>query len=194
MAMQIFKKKLSSWIYFVIAGSIIILSALILNFYGRDWFCRCNYVKLWDGVLNGLYDAQHFSDYYTFSHIIHGFAFFGILWLIARRLPLGLRFILAVMLEEAWELFENSNFMIQRYRDTTMANAYRGDSILNSTSDALFMSLGFLLAWKLPLWASIILIIAMEVVVGFLIRDNLTLNIIMLLYPIQAIKKWQMGI
>ena len=97
-------------------------------------------------------------------------------------------------MEEAWELFENSNFMIQRYRDTTIANAYQGDSILNSTSDVVFMSLGFLLAWKLPVWMSIVLIIAMEVIVGFFIRDNLTLNIIMLLYPVQVIKKWQMGL
>ncbi|KKQ55936.1 MAG: hypothetical protein US74_C0021G0015 [Parcubacteria group bacterium GW2011_GWA2_38_13] len=192
--MQLFKKNPPSWIYGLLATAVIIASALILNFYGRDWWCRCGYVKLWDGVLNGLYDAQHFSDYYTFSHIIHGFAFFGILWLIARRLPLGLRFVLAVVMEEAWELFENSNFMIQRYRDTTIANAYQGDSILNSTSDVVFMSLGFLLAWKLPVWMSIVLIIAMEVIVGFFIRDNLTLNIIMLLYPVQVIKKWQMGL
>lgn len=183
-----------SWVYGLIAFGVILISALMLNFYGRNWWCDCGYVKFWDGVLNGPNDAQHFSDYYTFSHIIHGFAFFGILWLLARRLPLGLRFVLAVIIEETWELFENSNFMIQRYRDITIANAYQGDSILNSASDVLFMSLGFFLAWRLPLWASVILIIAMEVAVGFLIRDNLTLNILMLLYPIQVIKKWQMGV
>lgn len=191
---KFFLAKQKPLLYGLISLGIIFVSVFILNFYGRNWWCDCGYVKFWDGTLNGPNDAQHFSDYYTFSHIIHGLAFFGILWLVARRLPLGLRFVFAVMIEEAWELFENSNFMIQRYRDITIANAYQGDSILNSTSDVLFMSLGFFLAWKLPLWASIILIIAMEVVVGFLIRDNLTLNILMLLYPVQVIKKWQMGV
>lgn len=194
MAIKFYKTDYGFWTYLLISLAIILLSATLLFSMGRSLWCDCGYIKLWDPTLNGPNDAQHFSDYYTFSHIIHGFAFFGILWLFARRLPIGLRYVFAVAIEEGWELFENSNFMIQRYRDITIANAYQGDSILNSTSNVLFMSLGFFLAWKLPIWASILIIIAMEVAVGYLIRDNLTLNIIMLLYPIQAIKKWQIGI
>lgn len=186
--------KFKPWMYFIFAFLAVAISAFVLYLWGRNWICQCGYVQFWDGRLNGPEDAQHFSDWYTLSHIIHGFAFFGILWLVARRLPLQLRYFLAVIFEEAWELFENSNFMINRYRDITIANAYQGDSILNSTSDVLFMSLGFFLAWKLPLWASILIIITLELVALFFIRDNLTLNIIMLLYPIQAIKKWQMGL
>lgn len=141
-------------------------------------------------------NSQHLSDWYSFSHIIHGLVFFGIAWLISRRWKLfSLRagFLIALLAEMAWEIFENTDFIINRYREVTISLDYYGDSIINSVFDVLFMILGFFLARKLPVWATILFIIAMEVFVGFYIRDNLTLNIIMLIYPFKAILNWQTG-
>ncbi len=139
-------------------------------------------------------NSQHISDWYTFSHIIHGFAFYGIFWLVGRgRWPLGLRLVLALVLESAWEILENTPMVINRYRATTIALDYYGDSVLNSVSDILAMAFGFFLAMRLPVWLIVTLTVVMELAVGYWIRDNLTLNIIQLLYPIEAILKWQQG-
>ena len=128
-----------------------------------------------------------------FSLIIHGFAFYGLLWLVVRRWPLGLRLLLALGMEVSWEIFENTDLIINRYREMTISLDYFGDSVINAVTDTLFMTLGFLLAWRIPVWAAILSIIALELFVGYSIRDNLLLNIIMLIYPSQAILQWQMG-
>lgn len=146
---------------------------------------------LWEGDIWSSGCSQRVADAYSFSHIIHGMAFYGLLWLVARRWPVAVRFVLAVALEVGWELLENSPLIINRYREATMALGYAGDSILNSASDVLMMSLGFLLAWRLPLWATITAILVMEIGCALWIRDNLTLNIIMLIHPIEGIKAWQ---
>ena len=160
---------------------------------GQVPICKCGYIKVWHGTVFSSENSQHISDWYTPSHVIHGFAFYGLLWLVGRRWPLGLRLVLAIAIEAGWEIFENTDMVINRYREVTISLDYYGDSVLNSVCDILAMAGGFLLASRLPLWAIVLAIVGLEVFVGWAIRDNLTLNIIMLVYPLDAIKSWQAG-
>ncbi len=146
---------------------------------------------LWEGNIWSAECSQRVSDAYSFSHMIHGMIFYGLLWLVARRWSVPARFLGAVLIEAGWELLENSPLIIDRYRNATMALGYSGDSILNSCSDVLMMAIGFLFAWRLPVWATVAAALAMEIGCAIWIRDNLTLNVIMLIHPIEAIKAWQ---
>jgi hypothetical protein len=164
---------------------------LILLAMQRPPICTCGQIKLWEGVVNGPGNSQHLSDWYSFSHIEHGFLFYLGGWLLLRSQPLGLRLSFAVGLELAWEILENSPAIIERYRAATMAVGYSGDSILNSMSDGSMMIAGFFIASRMPWKITLAVGIAFEVMTLFLIRDNLTLNILMLVSPVEAIRSWQ---
>ena len=168
-------------------------TAALLYLMGRPPICTCGAIDLWVGEPNSSRTSQMLSDWYSPSHIVHGFLFFAGLWLIGRRWPLERRFLVALAIEAAWEIVENTPLIINRYREETAALGYTGDSVLNSMSDIAMMGLGFLLARRLPVWASVVVVLILELVPLLVIRDNLTLNVWMLLAPNDALKAWQSG-
>jgi hypothetical protein len=185
--------KARAWLWYAATAAIVIAAALLLHNMERVPICRCGYVKLWHGVVNSSENSQHISDWYTFSHIIHGFGFYGLFWLLARRWPVARRFAAAVALEAGWEILENTDLIINRYREATISLDYYGDSVLNSVSDIAAMMIGFQFAARSPVWLTLALTIALEAFVAYVIRDNLLLNILMLLYPLDAVRRWQAG-
>ena len=172
--------------------AMLMLVAEIELMMGREPMCTCGFISLWHGPVDSQ-NSQQISDWYTFTHVLHGIGFYALLFLVGRRLPVPVRLLIAVFLEGAWEIAENSPFIIDRYRTATVSLDYYGDSIVNSVSDVVAMMLGFWMARRFPVWVTAAFVVAVEILLAVIIRDNLTLNIIMLVHPIDAIKQWQLG-
>ena len=177
----------------LVALAIVVLAAAIELAMGRHPICTCGSVELWVGARDSPKTSQMLADWYSLSHVVHGLLFYALLRLVARRWPIEPRFLAALLIEASWEVVENTPFVIDRYRETTAALGYSGDSVINSVSDMAMMAAGFLVARKLPVWASILLLVTLELVPLFVIRDNLTLNIWNLLAPNPSIAAWQAG-
>lgn len=176
----------------VILG-LVVLMAVVLLAMGRVPICACGTVRLWHGEVNSAENSQHIADWYTPSHVVHGLLFFGALrWLMPRH-GLPARAVAATVVEAAWEIVENTPQVINRYREATMALGYAGDSVINSVSDVGAMLLGFALAARLPAWGSVGLVAVLELAALVAIRDNLSLNVLMLLWPLDAVRNWQAG-
>jgi hypothetical protein len=179
-----------SWL---IALVILVGAAAALLAMGRNPICACGTIALWVGERDSATTSQMLADWYSLSHIVHGLLFYAGLWLVARRWPIEWRFLTALLIEALWEVTENTPMVIDRYRATTAALGYTGDSVVNSLSDIAMMAIGFLAARKLPLWSAILLLVALEVIPLFTIRDNLTLNVIALIAPNPTLQAWQAG-
>jgi Protein of unknown function (DUF2585) len=181
----------SAWI----VAAIIAAAGLALYLMGHPLICKCGYVKLWHFDVMSAENSQHLIDWYTPSHLIHGFLFYWALWLVSRFLPLSFaaRLTLAVAIEAAWEVVENTDFVINHYREMTISLDYYGDSVVNSVADILFMVLGFFMAARLPVWLTVVIAAGLELFVGAMIRDNLTLNVLMFVWPLNAVLEWQQG-
>lgn len=179
----------------LIALLIFLSIGMILYQMGRPPICACGEVKLWHAIVQSSENSQHFADWYTMSHIIHGFLFFGAGHLLRKKwpkaFPLGIIVCLSIMIEGAWEILENSPIIIDRYREATISYGYEGDSILNSMADIFWMLIGFFIASRLPWKATLAIALIFEIFTAYMIRDNLALNILMLTVPVEAVKNWQ---
>jgi hypothetical protein len=177
----------------LLAFFLVLATAAVLLAMGRNPICTCGTVDLWVGTRDSAKTSQMLADWYSASHVVHGLVFYAALRLIAPRWPVEWRFVAALVAESTWEIAENTSFVIDRYREATAALGYAGDSVLNSVSDIAMMALGFVIARRLPAWWPVALVVALELVPLIVIRDNLTLNIWMLLVPNDWLKAWQAG-
>lgn len=178
------------WIAVII---VVITATVFLNLQGRVWWCAVGDYAPWSWNIWTQHNSQHVIDPYSFTHVLHGVLEFWLIGLVFGRFSLAWRFALAILIESSWEVAENSSYIINRYREETISLDYFGDSIINSLADITCCGLGFVIAYRLRFWRSLILFIATEIVLIFWIRDSLIINIIMLIYPIEAIKRWQIG-
>lgn len=176
-----------------VGAVLVALQALALWLMGQPYVAESGVVKLWEGVVLSPGNSQHLSDWYTFSHVIHGLLFYWLLSVFAPKLPVGARLALAVGIEASWELIENTPMVIEHYRQQALAQGYTGDSIVNSVTDTLAMVVGFVAAWKLPVWGSIMLGLGLEVAPLWFIRDGLLLNILGFAHQFDFISQWQNG-
>lgn len=179
--------------------ALVVIAGAVLLAMGRNPICECGSVKLWHGVVQSSENSQHLTDWYAPSHFTHGLIMYFFAWLLWRKwLLFGGRperwaLPIAVAVEAAWEIVENTPMVIDRYREVTVSWGYSGDSVVNSLGDIGWMVLGFLAASRIPAWASVALAMFLELLTLWIIRDNLTLNVVMLFWPIEAIRQWQGG-
>ena len=174
-------------------AAMVFVAVIYLRWQGRIWWCACGRLNPISIHVNSQHNSQHVFDPYSLSHVLHGVLFFGLLWLFRRRLSLNARAVIASGIEIGWEMLENSPLIINRYRTATVSLGYTGDSIINSLGDIASFVIGFYIARKLGLWKSVALFVIVELLMLWLMRDNLTLNVLMLLWPIDAIRRWQQG-
>jgi len=179
--------------YVLVGFSVVALTAVMLFAMGREPICECGEVWLWSGDIVSSNNSQHLLDPYSFTHVEHGFGFYALLKFAAGGMPLPLRALFAIALESGWEVLENTDLVINKYREDTISLGYFGDSIVNSLSDILMNVIGFVLAARLRARSTVFIFLAIESFLLFWIRDNLILNIVMLIYPLSAIKAWQLG-
>ena len=172
--------------------AVLILTILQLRYQGRLWWCACGQLFLWAGEVCSSHNSQHFLDPYSFTHLLHGVMFWWLVSLCLPRLPSIWQLWLTILLESLWEVIENTNFVIQRYREATAALGYQGDTIFNSLGDILCCVVGLIIARRLGFRRSLLLFVLTEIVLTVWIRDSLLLEILMLLHPFEAIKAWQM--
>jgi len=171
------------------------LMTLILWSQGRIWWCKAGDLAIYiNQAWNSSHTSQHLFDPYAFTHVLHGVLFFWLTGMLFKRLSTGWNFLIAIVAEAGWEVLENSSFIIEKYRENTASLDYFGDSIVNSVGDVLACAVGFGIAAKLGWWKALIFFVAVEVGLLLWIRDGLLLNILMLVYPMDWIKNWQMGI
>lgn len=175
----------------LVAGGLVVAQAIVLYWFGQPIICACGYVKLWEGNILSSGMSQHLTDWYTFSHIIHGFIFYTVLRYLFPRTSVVQRLLMSMGIEIAWEIAENTPMVIHHYRQQALAAGYSGDSILNSLSDTCSMLVGFVFAWRMPILVTIGIALSFEFGVAYAIRDNLTLNVINLIYPFKFIHHWQ---
>ena len=187
------KSRLTTLAPWILVLAVLAFAIFQLHNQGRTWWCACHQYFPWAGDIWSSHNSQHLFDPYSFTHVLHGFAFCWLLSLVIPRVSVSWRLALATLLEAAWELFENTEFVIQRYREETLALGYNGDSVFNSFGDILLSIVGFAIAWKLGFKRSALVFVATEVVLLFWIRDSLLMEILMLVYPIDSLKVWQMG-
>ena len=183
-----------TWRHIATVLFVLVVTAIALSAMGRSWWCKCGGMVLWSGDIVSAHNSQHLFDPYSFTHVLHGIALYGMVWLLlgARTTP-ATRAVIVIAIESAWEIFENTSFVIERYRETTISLDYYGDSILNSLSDIVACAGGIFVAVTAPVWLSAALFAAVEVALLLWIRDSLLLNIIMLFFPLETLKEWQMG-
>jgi hypothetical protein len=182
--------KRQTWPWLAVV-SVFVVAAVLLRFQGRSWLCSCGQLFLWAGDIWSAHNSQHLLDPYSFTHVLHGFVLCWLIALCIPRVSWAWRLCFALSLEATWEVFENTEFVIDRYRETTAALGYHGDSIVNSLGDILLCGIGFAIAQQLRFWRSLLLFAAMELVLLVWIRDSLLLEVLMLIYPIDALKAWQ---
>ena len=184
---------LPGWRHWTLALLIAAIGAAVLYAMGRSPICDCGTVKLWHGIVHSAENSQHLTDWYSPSHVLHGLLFYLALHWLAPDRSLGVRLVAATLVETGWEVVENTDAVIERYREATIALDYYGDSVLNSTADIAMMWLGFVVAARAPVWISVALFVIAELVVGLAIRDGLVLNVVMLLWPLEVVRAWQGG-
>ena len=178
---------------YLLALGLAVAAGLVMILMGRNLICPCGDVLIWGGNTPTEQSSQHLTDWYTPSHLLHGLLFYAALWLVARRMPVGWRFLIAMAVECAWEVVENTEWVISRYRDYTVSFDYNGDAVINAMVDIAAMALGFWLAHRLPVWASVAVVIGFEALTMTLIRDGLALNVLMLVWPLDSVLQWQQG-